>query len=117
VVGLLLASQPASATAAPPFIGKWRAQSRVSRGKTTPIPKDVKIFIQFRRGGAFFMRTTMNHHGQPATRTERGTWEVKGRTLTIKADRKPETMIYRVKGRILKLTKEKQGQTLVLVRQ
>ena len=106
---------PASA-AAPKFIGKWRAHSMESKGKSNPVPKGLTITIEFKKGGTFVGVMSMDHNGEKKDKTENGTWTVKGNVLTTTAKR-TENMIYRVQGRTLTLTKEEQGQTLILKRE
>jgi hypothetical protein len=111
----LLAS--ADASAAPSLIGEWHARSRVYHGKKIPLARGAKIVVVFKRGGAFITRTTLVHHGKHKTRTEKGTWKVKGRHLTLTTTyRAPDTMIYEVRGKVLTLTKKAQGQRLILRR-
>jgi hypothetical protein len=111
-----LIAAASSVSAAPAFIGKWRAHAMTVKEKTQEVPKGVNITIEFRKGGEFIgTMEAKRPDGKAAKKVEKGTWKVKGKTL-ITQGRKKESMTFKVKGDTLTLTKAKRRETLTLKR-
>ena len=113
---VLLLGLGSQADAAKGLIGKWSAQSMKKGDKTRKLPAGMKLTIEFAKGGVFIgtMEAAMKGH-KPKKRVQRGTWEVKGKTLTTKT-KKTETMTFKIKGKTLTLTKPDRGEVLILKR-
>lgn len=113
----LTANGPADA--AKGLVGKWRAHAMKRGDKTQTMPKEMKVTVEFVKDGTFIgtMEAKIPNR-PPRKKVERGTWKVKGDTLTTTAGKKKktETMKFKVKGKTLTLTKPDRGETLVLKR-
>lgn len=117
LLGISLVAVASSASAAPAFIGKWRAHAMTVKEKTQKVPKGVSITIEFLKGGKFVgTMEAKRPDGKAQKKVENGTWKVKGKTLITTGRKKTETMTFKVRGNTLTLTKAKRGETLTLKR-
>ncbi len=104
---------PAIAEAAPnQLMGKWQVVAMERDGKRMPAPKEIKILIEFAPKGKFIATMKAGEREE----TEKGTYKVKGKTLTTVVKKKTESMTYKVKGKELILTKKikKRTESMIL---
>ncbi|MFH1129837.1 MAG: hypothetical protein V1754_00790 [Pseudomonadota bacterium] len=96
------------------FLGKWRAQTMQAKGETKAIPDQVKILVEFNKGGAFVGTVEIEDKKEVKT----GTWKAKGKTLFTEVENRKEEMTFEVKGDILTLSKigPRKGENLILKR-
>jgi hypothetical protein len=112
----VLLSAPAPADANKGLIGTWRAHAMKMKGKVQPMPKGMKVTIEFKKDHTFIGRMEAHIPKKPPHKsTEKGTWKIKGKVLITKT-KKTERMTFNVKGKTLTLTKTNRGETLILKR-
>ncbi len=117
------------AIAGPKLVGNWRVVEVVANGKKEAPPPQVKVTIEFTKGGEFFMRMVATApDGKVHKKEDGGTYKVKGNKLvtTVKTKvmvkdkvtvkTKVETSTFKIKGQALTLIKPDQKAQLILKR-
>ena len=103
------------------LVGKWTAHSMRYRGESRPVPKGIKVLLEFVKDGSFIgtVEATLKD-GRVERKVERGSWEARGTTLittTTKAGKKKvEEVLFELKGDALTLTNQARGGEQLLLK-
>jgi hypothetical protein len=107
---------PSTADANKALIGSWRAHAMKMKGKVQPMPKGMKVTVEFKKDKTFIGRMEAQLPNRPPHKSvEKGTWKVKGKVLITKT-KKTERMTFTIEGKTLTLKKPSRGETLILKR-
>ena len=108
-----------TAHAKPKILGKWKAVAMKAKGTKRPVPPAISIRFNFMKNGKMVGTIKVTApNGKSKTKTEKGTWKIKGNKITVTnlERKKTDVMTYKVKAKKLTLIKKPDQDELYLER-